>query len=147
MNELKSHPGYMAVSASDVVLEDDLVYENDKYIIRVYKGFRTDGGSIPRISWTLLGITPFDPRCVYAFFIHDWLYSSETLSRSSADAILDEVLKIKPSPNAVQRWLIWSHVRMYGWLVWARHTSESVKEARHFGEIIYKGKLLKTVIK
>lgn len=128
-------------------MKDDLVYENDKYIIRVYAGFRTDGGSIPRISWTLLGITPYDPRCVYSFFIHDWLYASEVILRADADAILDEVLKIKPSPSGFQRWLIWSHVRMYGWIVWNRHTDKSVIEARKFGEIIYKGKLLKTVIK
>lgn len=141
MKKLITKPGYKPVTGNEVVLEDDLAYENNDYIIRVYKGFRTDGGSIPRISWSLLGITPYDPRCVYAFFLHDFLYQSELLSRKHADAILDEVLKIPPCCNAIQRWLIWSHVRLYGWMVWKGHSKQSITEARKFGEVVYKGKL------
>lgn len=147
MNILHTHPGYSPSPPCEVTLCDDLAYENSDFIVRVYRGYRCDGGSIPRVSWSLLGITPYDPRCVYAFFLHDFLYQSELLTRKQADYILAEVLAIPPCCNAVQRWLIWSHVRAYGWIVWRNHTPTTVMEGRKFGEVVKKNKLNKTVIK
>jgi len=148
MTTIHTRPGFDAINSHpDVILKGDLVYENDKYIIRVCGGFITDGGSIPRISWTLLGITPYDPRCVYAFFLHDFLYQSELVSRIAADEILDEVLQIPPSCNSVQRFLIWSHVRLYGWLVWKRHTPETIEQGRKMGTVTRKAKLYRSILK
>jgi hypothetical protein len=147
MNKLLTHPGFDPAPPWEVTLTGDLIYENDSYIITVKKDYRSDGGSLPRISWTLLGVTPTDSRCIYAFFLHDFLYQSESLTRQQADTILDEVLAIPPCCNSVQRWLIWSHVRAYGWLVWNKHTSESIEEGKKWGKVEEKKKLLSTVIK
>lgn len=147
MKVLQTHPAFTPNPPMEVTLKDDLVYENDKYIIRVHAGYRCDGGSIPRAVWTLLGVTPFDPRCVYAFFIHDFLYQSELLGRSINDALLYEVLCIEPRCNFVQRRLILRAVRCFGWMAYRDHTQESIEEGRKFGEVVEKKKLLKTVIK
>lgn len=131
----------------DVELDSDLQYENDNYIIRVYGGFVSDGGSLPRLSWSLLGITPYSPSCVLAFFVHDFLYSSQLLNRKISDNLLYEVLGIPPKCNAVQRWLIWFHVRLYGWLAWERKTRRNITESRNFGEVVRKSKLNRAVLK
>jgi len=145
--QILSKPAYMPIGRNTVILCDDLVFENEKYFIRVKKNFITDGGSLPRLSWSLLGITPFDPRCVYAFFLHDFLYQSESLARAENDTILSEALKIPPSCNAFQNWLIWSHVRAYGWMVYKSHTPATIEQGRKAGEIATKKKLkLETVI-
>ena len=147
MNDIITRPKYDAINSNpDVILCDDLVYENDKYIIRVYTGYISDGGSIPRFSWSILGVTSYDPRCLYAFFVHDFLYQSELLTRKQADDILAEILAIPPSCNAVQRWLIWSHVRAYGWMTYMNHSKETVSEGRKMGEVITKRPLTKAVL-
>jgi hypothetical protein len=140
--------GYAPNPANDyeVILDGDLVYEDDDYIIRVYCGFASDGGSIPQIVWTLLGISPFDPRCVYGFFIHDALYGSHLLSRAISDGILDKVLGIPPCCNAFQRWLIWSRLRLYGWIAYNGKTGKQIEECKKFVEVVEKKKLKSTVL-
>ena len=131
----------------EVRLDGDLIFENDDCIIRVYAGFASDGGSLPRLTWTLLGITPFDTRCVYAFFIHDFLYRSHLLSQAKSDAILAEILTIPPSPNAVQRWLIWANLQLWGWKAYNGKTQTEISEACKYGEITRKRTLAPIVIR
>lgn len=131
----------------DVQLTSDLQYENNDYIIRVYAGFVSDGGSLPRISWTLLGIFPFSPECVLAFFLHDFLYSSQLLTRSQSDNLMREVLGIPPSCSKFQQWLMWIHVRIYGWFAWHSKHPEDIHKARNFGEIIHRRHLMRSVVK
>lgn len=145
--QILTRPGYAPIGDSTVILQDTLIFKNDLFTIKVYKNFITDGGSLPRLSWTLLGITPFSPSCVYSFFLHDFLYCSALLTRKQADDILYECLAITPACNLAQRWLIWSHVRAYGWIVWRNHTDETVAQGCEFGEVIIKAKLNKSVIK
>jgi len=142
-----THPGDSPITGFTVILDGDLIFENDKYFIKVKKSFITDGGSLPRISWSIIGITPFDPRCRYAFFLHDFLYQSESLTRAENDTILSEALKIPPSCSSFQNWLIWSHVRAYGWMAYKSHTPATIEQGRKAGEIVTKKKLkLETVI-
>ena len=131
----------------EVVLDGDLVFETDDFIIRIYAGFASDGGSLPRITWTLLGIAPFDVRCVYGFFVHDFLYRSQLLSQKIADDTLYNILSIPPSPNAVQRYLIWSNLRLWGWQAYNAKTPAEIKEACKFGEITRKRTLAPMVIR
>ena len=145
--QILTRPGYAPIGESTVILNGDLIFENDNFKIIVCKNFITDGGSLPRLSWTILGITPFSPSCVYSFFLHDFLYCSELLTRKQADDILYECLAIAPACNLAQRWLIWSHVRAYGWMVWASHTAETIEQGRKFGEVVIKVKLNKSVLK
>jgi len=144
---LTEKPSYIPITRREVILQGDLVYEDTSYIVRVYDGYKTDGGSLPRLSWTFLGITPFSPSCVFAFFLHDFLYQSQLLTRRTSDGLLYTVLSIPPRCNFVQRWLIWSHVRLYGWIPWRNKTPRTITEGRKFGEVIRKRHLHRSAIK
>jgi hypothetical protein len=148
MNRIVQSCGYRPKEGSDtdISLDGDLVYENDYYIIILYKGFCSDGMSIPALIWSIIQLSPFDVRCAYGSFVHDFLYSSQLLDRAIADEILDEILQIKPRPNWTQRWLVWTHLRMYGWVAWNGKTEEQIAEARKMGEVIYKQRLTKAVL-
>ena len=135
---LHSHPAYTPAPPYNVILHGDLIFENDNCIVKVRRGFVSDGGSIPRIFWSLLGVTPYDPRCVYAFILHDYLYRSESVPRLVADRILLEVLQIEPRCRLLQRLAIWAAVRLAGWLAWLDHNPLSVIEAHGQGQVKYK---------
>lgn len=130
-NDISIHP----VDDKNVALDATLVYVSKKYIIRIYKGFQFDGGSIPRICWTALGITPFDPRCVASFCLHDWLYSAETRRRKTCDKIFYESLRDKKRIDWLRCNLMYCAVRIFGEAIWKKHTEESIAKARYFGEI------------
>lgn len=55
--------------------------------ITVPEGFTYDGASVPRLAWTLSGITP-DGLIRAAALIHDWIYNhAGALSRPAASTI------------------------------------------------------------
>lgn len=43
-----------------------------KHTITIPKGFIFDGASIPRLFWTVIGTTPFNPKTIVASCVHDW---------------------------------------------------------------------------
>lgn len=47
-------------------------------------GFVTDGGSIPRLLWRVLG-PPVDAQTIAAFIRHDWNYQTGRVKRHQAD--------------------------------------------------------------
>jgi len=150
MNELKTRPAFLPSSEIEdpffEQLDGDLEYESDKYIIRVYKGYKSSG-SIPRWCWSILGVTPNDPRCKYAFCVHDFLYQSESLPRKVNDLILYDILCIEPRCNLVQRNAILRAVQCFGWWTYRSHTKDSIKEGKKFGEVKEKKKLSTAVLK
>ena len=50
----------------------------------VPRGFITDGASIPRFFWRVLG-HPYDGRVIRAAVRHDWAYSTGSVPRAVAD--------------------------------------------------------------
>lgn len=67
----------------------DFKFKNINYSIE--RGFVSDGGSIPRAFWRIL--TPLDGRYIKIFVIHDWMYSTNVVSRKDADIFLRDSLK------------------------------------------------------
>ncbi len=118
-----------------------LVFENSKYWIGMRPWFVSDGGSFPRITWTLTGLTPFDPRCVFGFYIHDGLYKSQLLSQLEADIILNEIMCIEPRPNWVQREITYQTLRAVGHHAYNNKTTFEIELARQFVTVIEKSKL------
>lgn len=57
--------------------------------LKLKTGFRTDGGSIPRVFWSL--ISPYGIG-ILAWFIHDALYATHALPRWLADMIMRDLL-------------------------------------------------------
>ena len=95
-------------------------------ILTIRKGFRTDGGSIPKLFQNIIS-----PLGVYlvAFLVHDALYATEYLPRSEADWILLEILQ-ELGATWWRRNEVWSAVRIGGGFVWEDHTPETIAAAR-----------------
>jgi hypothetical protein len=97
------------------ILEHYFRYVSSKGIIVVPTGFRTDGASIPKVFWSILG-----PHGSYfsAAIVHDFLYSKASnatwcMSRKDADDLFLEAMW-----NAGVGWhrnIIHAAVRCGGW--------------------------------
>lgn len=73
----------------------------------INKGFKSDGGTIPRITGWLRGIaeTPY--------FFHDWLYTNHMFDRKTCDKILIALLKFDGVSEA-DCTEIYAGVRVFG---------------------------------
>ena len=85
----------------------------------VPEGFVSDGASIPRLLWTLLGHPWAEPHG-RAAVLHDWLYATGLVTRARADALFLESLQAL-EVGRVKRWTLCAGVRAGGWLAWRRH--------------------------
>jgi len=124
-----------------------LIYEDDKRIIGIKEGFTSDGMSLPVLSWSIIRISPFDRRTAFGGFIHDGLYRSHLLPQYDSDVILNNILCIPPSPNWIQRQLIYQNLRWFGHIAYNSKTDAEIEHARKFVTVIEKRKLTGTVIK
>lgn len=114
------------------VLTDDLVAEWDGYVIRVKRGYSTDGASIPRLAWRLIG----HPWAQYlpAAIVHDVLYEAEVWDRKMADDCFRDLMAWLEVP-AIKRATMYRAVRLFGGPTWDKHTMDSIAIAREFLEI------------
>lgn len=100
----------------------------------ILKGFKTDGASIPRAFWWLIG-SPFTGKYVEAALLHDALYASEFYDRELCDFIfLSEMQN-----QGVSWWradLMYWAVRIGGYFVWKKHTKQSVAKAKLYVEFL-----------
>lgn len=94
----------------------------------VLEGFASDGASIPRLLWPLVG-PRYAPRTFPAALAHDALYASELLPRRQADDEFRRLLTVAGVSRFAAR-AYWCGVRAFGWAVWRRHTMTSVTAAR-----------------
>ena len=102
----------------------------DGYYLQFLKGYQTDGASIPRIAWTLIG-SPMDVPLLGPALCHDGLFSSQlTATHSESDWLFIRYMQMTGQINWAKRNMVWSQVRMWGWVVWNRHTAESVAASR-----------------
>ncbi len=91
-------------------------YINSPVIIRVPIGFITDGASIPKIAWSLIG-SPWSGRYSRAAVIHDYGYSSQTITRKEVDTIFLDGMKIL-GVSWWKRKTMWFFVRSFAWKPW-----------------------------
>ena len=94
----------------------------------VRRDFGTDGTSIPRWAWTLIG-SPLGKALLRHALAHDALYAAELMSRKECDLFLFDSMALAGVP-LVKRNAIYAAVRIGGAAVWKLHTDESVAEAR-----------------
>ena len=109
------------------LLEDILI---GKFLVK--KGFISDGASIPKGLWWLIG-SPFTGNYTRAALLHDALYASELYERD----ICDDIFLNEMEKDGVSWWkrnLMYSAVRSFGWTVWSSHNDEDVSRARLFIE-------------
>lgn len=111
--------------------------KNGEYV-RVPAGFVTDFASIPRAFWNILPPTGGYGK---AAVVHDWLYQRRRVScedpghivtavryvdRGEADSILNEAMNVL-GVGRFTRWIIYSGVRVGGWVTWDRYRDAEVK--------------------
>lgn len=87
------------------------------------RSFSTDQGSVPRFPPCVRCVVPKDR--FLGFYLHDSGYMNgglyadgefKPMSRKQVDDLLYEMILGDPiAGSRATAWLIWSHVRMYGW--------------------------------
>ena len=76
-------------------------------------GFVTDGASIPRIFWSLVG-SPFTGKYVEVAVLHDYLYSGAVdVSFKEANRIFYKGLR-KAGVNKLKAYLMYKAVSLFG---------------------------------
>lgn len=75
-------------------------------------GEETDGASIPRFFWRILG-HPLSWEFADCAVLHDYFYRSQIVCREEADQLFDQAMKSRGVPSW-QRLILWSAVRMFG---------------------------------
>ena len=91
--------------------------------ITVKDGFYTDGASIPRAVWAVVG-HPFEDYLGPAV-IHDALYASQIFPRKVADQALRDLCKVLPV-SAWKRRALYSAVRLFGGFAWRNKTEADI---------------------
>jgi hypothetical protein len=115
-------------------LEEPLAYRDSVHgAIVVLPGARTDGASVPRLLWTLVGSPMRDSRVLRAAVVHDQLYctfgGAGALTRTQCDALFYRALRA-----AGVGWLkaraYYLGVRAGGWVGWRRYAQDPSSVAR-----------------
>ena len=79
-------------------------------------GFLTDGASIPKIAWSIVG-SPLTGRYTKAAVVHDQFYALVNVKRSYADKIFLEAMKELKVGWLKRKTMYWA-VRLYSWTIW-----------------------------
>lgn len=127
------HTKKLIMSPDDLrILTDNLTAEWEGWTIRVKAGYRTDGASIPRMAWRVVG----HPWAQYlpAAIVHDILYGTEVWDRKEADRCFLGLMQCI-GVGWLKSHVIYSAVRMFGGLTWSRHTDASRNYARKYLEV------------
>lgn len=75
------------------LLLNTVIYTLDDITVRIGKGFRYDGCSIPRIFWTLIG-SPADVEYMRASLLHDYCcrHKSKFTNRQATKVFKEELI-------------------------------------------------------
>ena len=112
-------------SSTKIKLTRPLVYSDG---LVIPQGFISDGCSMPRWLWSLLG-HPFFHRFLREAIRHDWYYKNQCVSRRAADLWFFRALN-KPWLR-VRRYLIYIGVRVGGWYAWWQNKRKKGKQYAH----------------
>jgi hypothetical protein len=114
-----------------ILLETVKVKVNDA-VFTIYKGFDSDGASIPRFLWWI--DNPWNSNVLVGSFIHDAIYWSKALPRRLADRIFYAVMKQYDTPF-LKRLLFYVAVRCFGWIFFYFSKTPSQKEIDKYFKI------------
>jgi hypothetical protein len=119
----------------DVILEDldngswklqnDFSYEDDSIQVTIKSNFITDGASIPKIFWSIVG-NPLENDLLKPAIIHDGLYTLMQLKRLECDKLLKEMMLFNGTSKA-KTYFIYYAVRFFGGSHWKKDTTDMMK--------------------
>lgn len=121
------------ISSTEYKFIGNLSFENDKYIVTIKKGLTTDGASIPRLFWTIIGC-PLSGKYVGSALIHDGLYGSHALSKEESDILFLEMMAAN-KVGFIKRNLMYLAVKIGGKSAYYGKTDEYIKEASKYVSI------------
>lgn len=114
---------YPIISSSDLecYITDIRSSEIKQYVFKIDKGTKSDGATIPRFVWSILGITPTDPRVIEAAFVHDELCKKHELinnDRYLATKVFERMIYVG-GVDEFRRWAMFHSVdnfqKFCGW--------------------------------
>ena len=116
------------ISNKKAVLLQDYIYSVNGYDIKVFRGFITDGASVPKsLQWLY---NPYG-KYIKAAVIHDYLYSTYNntgINRTLADKIFNFVMK-ETNVDVRTRRKFYTAVRCFGETSWkAKLQNEGYKD-------------------
>ena len=103
----------------------------DDCCVTIKKGLKTDGLSIPRLFWTIIG-NPYNPKYVGSGIIHDGLYQSHAVPQKEADLLFKSMLKHN-GVGIIRRNLMYYALRLFGSLAYS-NAYKNISENKHFVE-------------
>ncbi len=107
----------------------------DGVCVEIKRGFQTDGVSIPRVAWRLIG-HPFQVPLLGPALCHDALYAGElVVGHHEADWMFLSWMQ-QAGIGWAKRNSVWSAVRSCGGWTWDRHSRASVTKARMYCRLI-----------
>lgn len=112
-----------------MILTDSLTAYWEGKRIAVLPGYVTDGASIPRVAWRVVG-NPWE-EYLPAAIIHDILYETEIFDRRDADRCFIDLMEWLEIGWA-RRSIMYRAVRMGGGFTWRKHTEDSKAYAKRF---------------
>lgn len=99
-----------------ITLRDE-IYDTPLGTFTVPQGFISDGASMPRFFWRLIG-HPFSMDYLREAVLHDYFYRIQNIPRKKADNIFMGLLK-KQMP--VRCYVIYYALRLFGWIAWKKN--------------------------
>lgn len=137
------------ISNGKAILLQDYIYSINGYDITIFKGFVTDGASVPHsLQWLY---NPFG-RYIKAAVVHDYLYSAYNntgINRTLADKIFNFIMKEINIDSKIRR-KFYIAVRCFGETSWKKkilnegykdraiidRTDEAIKYYHHWNRIL-----------
>ena len=110
------------------LINEFIVYVTDYGTFAIPEGFWTDFASIPQVFQSFI---PVLDKHLRAAVLHDYMYYAQELNarkitRSQADKIFDIAMRAC-GVNFVKRNLIYTAVRVGGWVAWNKYKNDRIK--------------------
>ena len=92
--------------------------DRNKKRLKIHAGFQSDGASVPRIAWSISGLTP-DGMLRAGALMHDYLYRirghflSAPTKRKDADKVFYDLM-IAAGVARYRAWIAYRAVRLFG---------------------------------
>lgn len=112
------------------VLLQEIIFSYKGQLYTIPVGFRSDGASLPRFFWRLIG-HPFDMSYLREAIIHDYLYKYQVCTRKEADRFFFVLLE--DNNLGFKRYLIYIGLRIGGRVSWNNHKKYLVDYDKFLG--------------